>query len=296
MSHSKEYDDYVLKDLKKYAGLMHPVKASLIERLIVRKVKIQKLHPNPEDEFSMPDIGPNYRIVQDYVQRYLKLRTISIRPTYDMLVDPLTVEKVKPNGYMLLNGHHRWLAAHVLNDSKMEIRIVNITHESEILRAMRSTQNKICVSFDLDEVILAEEGSEHTEKKPLNPLVLGCRERIREGVPALIDALHRMGCDIWVYTGSYASEKYIRTLLRPYHVHVDGVVNGMKNRKTDKELSVRFRERYEVSVHVDTESVTCVDTKSKNYEMTDLRNGPSVWASEAIGIIRGTDMVKKALQ
>ena len=285
----------MLEELKKYAGLMRPVKATLLERLIVRKAKMEKLHPNPEDEFSMPDIGPNYGIVQDYVDRYLKLRSSAVR-LKSWRVDPLTVEKVKPDGYMLLNGHHRWLAAHMLNDSKIEIRIVNVTHESEILRAMRSTQNKICVSFDLDEVILAEEGSEHTEKKPLNPLVLGCRERIREGVPALIDALHSMGCDIWVYTGSYASEKYIRTLLRPYHVHVDGVVNGMKNRKTDKGLSTRFKERYDVSVHVDTESVTCVDTKSKNYEMTDLRNGPSVWAAEAIGIIRGADMVKKALQ
>lgn len=295
MAHSKVYKEFVLEELKKYAGLMRPVKATLLERLIVRKAKMEKLHPNPEDEFSMPDIGPNYGIVQDYVDRYLKLRSSAVR-LKSWRVDPLTVEKVKPDGYMLLNGHHRWLAAHMLNDSKMEIRIVNVTHESEILQAMRSTQNKICVSFDLDEVILAEEGSEHTEKRPLNPLVLGYRERIREGVPALIDALHSMGCDIWVYTGSYASEKYIRTLLRPYHVHVDGVVNGMKNRKTDKELSVRFKERYDVSVHVDTESVTCVDTKSKNYEMTDLRNGPSAWAAEAIGIIRRTDMVKKALQ
>lgn len=294
MPHSKEYNEYVLADLRKYTGLMRPVKAGLIERLIVRKAKMGKLHPNPEDEFSVPDIGPNYGIVQDYVQKYLKLRYTIVRPGYDMFPEPLTVEKMKPDGYMLLNGHHRWLAGHMLRKDRMDIRIVNVTHEKEILRAMRSTQNRICVSFDLDEVILTKE-AEHAEKKPLNPLVLGCRERIREGVPALIDALHRMGCDIWVYTGSYASEKYIRTLLYPYHIHVDGVVNGMKNRRADKGLSARFKERYDVSVHVDTASVTCVDTKNRNYEISDLKNGPSAWASEAIGIIRGTDMVKKVL-
>ena len=57
--HSEEYQQLVLNDLKNLEGLSHPVKASLPERLFVRKTSTDNLHPNPKDEFSDPKIGPN---------------------------------------------------------------------------------------------------------------------------------------------------------------------------------------------------------------------------------------------
>ena len=50
---------FVTADIEKYDGIRMPVKASILEKALVRKVSMDKLHPNPEDEFSMPEIGPN---------------------------------------------------------------------------------------------------------------------------------------------------------------------------------------------------------------------------------------------
>lgn len=295
MTHTKVYDEYVLEDLKKNAGLTRPLRAGLIERLLIRETKTTKLHPNPNDEFSIPEIGPNYEIVQNYLKKYVPRYPYSKQAVNNDKIEKLVVEKIKPNGYMILNGHHRWLAACSVKRKKMPIKIVNVTQEEDILKAMSRTKNRICVSFDLDEVIIAPEGFQNIEPKPRNPVALMYRESIREGVPALIDALHNLGCDIWVYTGQYTSESQIRILLGLYKIKVDGIVNGMKNRKSMSGIKERFNERYDASIHVDVEGITCVDTKNKTYDTVDLVRGAGEWASEAIGIIREMDAVKKTL-
>lgn len=296
MAHSKGYQEFVLDDLKKYEGLTRPLKASLPERLLVRKMLTKRLHPNPKDEFSMPEIGPNYEIVQSYVEKLAPImQPYSYRPAKPEEIDRLIVEKIKPHGYMLLNGHHRWLAACMVHLKTVPIKIVNITHEDEILEAMRRTENRICVSLDLDEVIITADGEKHTESLPGNPLRLLYPERIREGVPALIDALQHLGCDIWVYTGQYKSASAIRRHLSLYGIRVDGIVNGLKDRKPASRISEHFTERYDVSVHVDVEGIICVDTKNKSYDAVELVKGKTAWASEAISVIRDMETVKKAL-
>ena len=54
-----EFDEFVLNDVKKQKGVYMPVQASLAERLTTRHLPMEKLHPNPDDEFAFPDIGPN---------------------------------------------------------------------------------------------------------------------------------------------------------------------------------------------------------------------------------------------
>ena len=102
-----EYQKRVLDEIKNYAGLSHPVKASMLERLCKKKVSIKKLHPNPEDEFSMVKIGPNYGIVGNYESEFRNAINHGMNP----MEEPLVVEKMSTGGYLILNGHHRWMAA-----------------------------------------------------------------------------------------------------------------------------------------------------------------------------------------
>ena len=55
---SSGFQEYLAEEIKKYGGVMIPVKAGLMERLLVKEAEIKKLHPNPDDEFCMPGIGP----------------------------------------------------------------------------------------------------------------------------------------------------------------------------------------------------------------------------------------------
>ncbi|MCR5403892.1 MAG: hypothetical protein K6E91_08775 [Butyrivibrio sp.] len=47
-------------------GIYYPIRASLLERLLVRSISPEALHPNEADEFCFPDIGPNYQIISNY--------------------------------------------------------------------------------------------------------------------------------------------------------------------------------------------------------------------------------------
>lgn len=102
-----DFDKYIAERIKENQGVLVPVKASLFELMFVKKTDPKKLHPNPGDEFCDPAIGPNYKIISEYVEKITRRSAADPEPWKE----PLIVEKVHPEGYMLLNGHHRWAAA-----------------------------------------------------------------------------------------------------------------------------------------------------------------------------------------
>ena len=48
-----------------------------------------------------------------------------VRFDEDVFPEPVIVHKMKPDGYMILNGHHRWAAALKTGLSKLRIEITN---------------------------------------------------------------------------------------------------------------------------------------------------------------------------
>ena len=69
---------------------------------------MSKLHANPNDEFTFPDIGPNYGIISRYEEEIRNSYRVKQEPFDD---DPIIVEKLHSHGYLIMNGHHRWAAA-----------------------------------------------------------------------------------------------------------------------------------------------------------------------------------------
>lgn len=271
--HSAKYREFVLDDLEKNAGLVHPVRAKLPERLFVRRAATKKLHPNPDDEFSDVKVGPNYGIVNRYVGQLARAGGSSEK------LERLIVEKIVPNGYRLLNGHHRWFAACLQKKKTLPIQIVNVTRVEDVRRVLDRASHPVCVSFDLDEVLLCADG-QGAESRRLYPKGLFFRARVREGASALIRELRRMGCEVWVYTSTYASDRAIRRLLGAYRIEVDGVVNGLRKKGTGR-LAEAFRTTYRLSLHIDTDGVLCVEMPGGEYELVELTRGGALWASEA---------------
>ena len=111
----------VLADIARYQDRRTLVRTNLIERLIVRHLDPADMHPNPEDEFSDPDIGPNNEIIAHYVE----LIRSSQRTADPIFEEPISVERMKPEGYMILNGHHRWAAAVQTGQKRVRAHIVN---------------------------------------------------------------------------------------------------------------------------------------------------------------------------
>ena len=118
------------------------------------------------------------------------------------------------------------------------------------------------VSFDLDEVLFVSPETHKTEPPPFFPMNMIFRERLRLGTPELIRKLQEMGYEVWVYTSSFRSERYITFLFRLYGIRFDGIVNGNRHLKEVQRnnrtvLPQKMPSHYRISLHIDDETVIC---------------------------------------
>lgn len=286
---TEEYKHLVLDDIRTYEGLSHPVKANIAERLLIRKAPISKIHPNPEDEFCNPKVGPNYSIVSDYQKNMI----FSLQNDLPVLKERLVVEKMSTGGYMLLNGHHRWMAATRIGLWKVPIEIVNVTHTEDILAVLSQTDRKICVSIDLDEVLLTDGTTIPADRELPWPLKQIYKETLRKNAGILVNELQKAGADVWVYTGKYYSQQWIDGLFSLHKAHVDGIVNGLEKNGSKKSFQQMFCQKYLYSVHIDNNSLLCVNTGTKEFESYDLSGDETSWAAEVIKQLRTLKLVQK---
>lgn len=90
-----EYQSKVIDDINDFKSFNHSVKASFLERAIIKRVSKSRLHPNPADEFSVPEVGSNYGIVSDYEERFRQAIGRSMDPFQnDLTVDRFMVTKM----------------------------------------------------------------------------------------------------------------------------------------------------------------------------------------------------------
>ena len=287
--HSGRLDHFIEEELNHYRGIMVPVKSGILRRTLIWKVNCKKLHPNPEDEFCKPGVGPNYQIISKYESLYRKRKRTgtgyNIGITYQEDDDALTVERVRPDGYMILNGHHRWAAAIRSNKRSVPVKIVNLTHAEDILASLSKTSNTWRVTLDLDEVVFQGRKGDAAEKPLPFPWSLIYKQPVRLGIPALFRFLKRNGYDVWVYTSRYISMEYLENYLKGYHTYVSGIVTGMSHKSNSSgNLEKILRDRYLVTVHIDRNSVLRVNRGTRSFEEYPLSGSAETWSQEIMDI------------
>ena len=265
-----DYIENVINDVEKYEGIRKTIKAGFIERCAVRYCSPNELHPNPDDEFSMVEVGPNLEIVGNYVKE------IQYNLKHGMVIyeEPVIVQKMEPDGYILLNGHHRWFAAIRMRINKIHIKIVNLINEADLNRMIDKTPNYKLASFDFDEVLLS---ADENNMAPVADSLFArkIKERLRRGAPEVIRDFKEKGYDICVYTAGYFDEEEFCDFFSMYDLDVDIVVNGINNKRTSKDGSREsmrdlIRNKYKETVHVDNESLIRVNHETKEYEVLDF--------------------------
>ena len=282
------FDAYIVEEVNKYQGQIVPVKASLLERIFVRKISCKRMHPNPYDEFSQPEVGPNYEIISGY-ERSLK-NAMKHRDEDVAWDDPILVEKMLPDGYLILNGHHRWAAAVRLGLPRIRIRVVNLTQETDIRKMLELSEHDKRVTFDLDEVIFVHE--DDTTAKERAGVIRGLiyKERLKLGVPALFHFLATKGYDIWVYSSEYYSMEYIRKLFKGYHVPVNGIVTGTsmpseKSEENRQKVKDMIQAHYAETLHIDKAGLLRSFSDEREFEQYDLDGTDEDWSRELMNII-----------
>ena len=143
------------------------------------------------------------------------------------------------------------------------------------------------ISFDLDEVLFVLPETHKTEPPLIFPLNKIFRERLRYGTPELINRLQELGYDVWVYTSSFRTEKYIRTLFRLYGVKFDGIVNATRHLKEVQRdnktiLPQKLPSRYHISLHIDDEAIVCSLGRQYGYNVYQLDAQDDNWKEKII--------------
>jgi len=287
---STKFDEFLTSEVRKYKGIYVPVRASLLERLFVKKLSPEKIHPNPDDDFCDPRVGPNYGIISNYEQ---DIREARQNPAKVAIAEPLIVEKIRPDGYMLFNGHHRWAAAKHMGMKKVPVSVVNVTHEGDIREMLKKSKNEKRVTLDLDEVVFATEG-EPCEKNLSFPFSLVFKHRLRLGVPALFFYFKKASYDIWVYSANYYSLEYIDGLFRHYNVSIDGIDTGTGRKQasyvqTHKKLSEMIAQHYTRTLHIDARSVVCINNQTHDFREYPLNGSADDWSKGVLDIVKGIE-------
>jgi len=151
----------------------------------------------------------------------------------------------------------------------------------------KNEQEKMKVSFDLDEVLFVNPATHKTEKELPFPLRAIYKERLRLGTPDLINTLQKMGYEVWVYTSSFRSEKYIKGIFRHYGVRFDGIINGTRHLKEVQRgrsqiLPQKVPNRYKISLHIDDEAVICSYGREYGFDAYQLDAQDDDWKDKVI--------------
>ncbi|MER2151111.1 MAG: HAD family hydrolase [Candidatus Limivicinus sp.] len=130
------------------------------------------------------------------------------------------------------------------------------------------------ISFDLDDVLFVSPDKYETEPPPRAPFDRFFPERLRKGTPELIRTLQNEGFEVWVYTSSYRSARYLRALFSRYGIHFDDIVNAQRHQREVQRdrlqiLPQKMPQYYRISLHVDDEDV--IHQNGKRYGFRTLR-------------------------
>lgn len=149
------------------------------------------------------------------------------------------------------------------------------------------SEEKMRVSFDLDEVLFVSPDTHKTELALRFPFNKIYKERLRLGTPDLVNELQRLGYEVWVYTSSFRTERYIKNLFKHYKVHFDGIVNAQRhlkevqgNNKTI--LPQKLPSRYRISLHIDDETAVCSLGPQYGYKTYQLDAEDDEWKEKII--------------
>lgn len=146
------------------------------------------------------------------------------------------------------------------------------------------------VSFDLDDTIFVSPENVRTEKNLKFPLNKIFKERLRLGTKSLFKYISEHG-ELWIYTTSYRSEKYIRNLFRCYGIKIDNIVNGYRHQREvqgnkTEIMPSKYPSRYHIDLHVDDEIHVAQNGERYGFRVFIVGEQDNEWDKKIIEIMK----------
>ena len=141
------------------------------------------------------------------------------------------------------------------------------------------------VSFDLDDTLFVSPENFKTEKELKFPFNKIFKERLRYGATDLLNFIREQGIELWIYTTSFRSELYIRSLFWCYGVKLDQIVNGERHQKevqADKRESMpsKYPSKYRIDLHIDDDISVAQNGKTYGFKVFVIGGQDDLWAEK----------------
>lgn len=143
------------------------------------------------------------------------------------------------------------------------------------------------ISFDLDDTLFIN--PEKTEAEPALsfPFSLCYPDRLRAGTVFLMQYLKEKQIEIWIYTTSFRSERYIRNLFRHYHIRIDTVINGARHAREvqghkKEAMPSKYPSHYRIDLHVDDDSSVLENGKIYGFHVFLIHQQDKNWTEDII--------------
>lgn len=140
------------------------------------------------------------------------------------------------------------------------------------------------VSFDLDDTLFIDSNKVEAEKALKFPYNLIYKERLRLGTIELLLKIRKSGIKLWIYTTSFRSKRYIKTLFRHYGIIIDEVINGERHRnevqgnKTEP-MPSKYPAKYRINLHIDDDVSVAENGKLYGFNVYLLKNDTPSWTT-----------------
>jgi hypothetical protein len=121
------------------------------------------------------------------------------------------------------------------------------------------------------------------------------KERLRLGTVELLSKIRNSGISLWIYTTSFRSEKYIKSLFKHYGIKIDHVINGQRHQNEVQQnrlepMPSKYPAKYRIDLHVDDDISVAQNGKTYGFRVFLVNNDSVDWCAdlwEEINRIRG---------
>ncbi len=143
------------------------------------------------------------------------------------------------------------------------------------------------ISFDLDDTLLINPEKIQAEPELKFPFSVFYPDRLRAGTVSLMQYLHDHEIEVWIYTTSFRSERYIRNLFRLYHIRIDEVVNGERHAREvqgnkAEAMPSKYPSHYRIDLHIDDDISVLENGKYYGFQVYLIQEQDRLWTEKII--------------
>ena len=138
------------------------------------------------------------------------------------------------------------------------------------------------ISFDLDETLFVNPAEVPTEpdlKFPYNKIY---KDKLRKGAVELLKWINNFDTELWIYTTSNRTDRYIRGVFKHYGIRIDSIVNAVRHEKEVARGRANFPSKYpsvyRIDLHVDDEKSVYENGIAYGFRVYHITSDDTDWA------------------